>query len=88
MTGTGEWLRQYLHITNEQSRVNGRKRAQQGYALGYATDQAGPAEGSAPLLYDALLPAGADDDRVWAVERDEPIDRVRHLPADKLDDDA
>ena len=45
------------------------------------------AKRSAPRLHHAALATRADDDRVGAVQRDQPVDSLRHLACDVLDDD-
>ena len=41
---------------------------------------AGRAERAGPGLHDAALAAGADDDGLGAVERDEAVERARNRP--------
>lgn len=48
----------------------------------------GPDDGGAPGLESGFLAAGADDDRVGTVERDETVEGVCDFTRDELDDDV
>ena len=64
MTGTGEWLRQYLAADASDQRKGRVRRSW--HSLGHASDPRG-SESTCPCLHNAPLSTGADDERIWAV---------------------
>lgn len=64
-----------------------RDRAMTEAVLGHAA-HAWRTECGAPRLHHPASPPRADDDAVWAVQCDEPVDRLCRLAGDELDNDG